>query len=79
LYESFDKNENCKINRVLDFGIQKNINLHLLHHCYATVLLEAQNNLRYIQEFLGLQSPKTTQIFTHVSSLALCIVVSAFD
>ena len=62
-----------------DAGIQKSINLHMLRHSYATHLLEGGTNLRYIQELLGHNSPKTTQIYTHVSSQALSKVVSPFD
>lgn len=64
---------------VLDSGIQKNINLHMLRHSYATHLMEAGTNLRFIQELLGHKSPKTTQIYTHVSSQALSKVVSPLD
>ena len=78
-HELFYEEEYCKIIRALDFGIQKNINLQTLRHSYATHLLEAGTNLRYIQELLGHQSPRTTQIYTHVSSLALSKVISPFD
>lgn len=60
-------------------GINKNINLHMLRHSYATHLLEAGTGLRHIQELLGHNSPKTTQIYTHVSRQELSKIVSPFD
>ncbi len=60
-------------------GIEKPVTLHSLRHSYATHLLENGINLRYIQEILGHQSPKTTQLYTHVSSENLTRVPSPLD
>jgi integrase/recombinase XerD len=64
---------------LLKAQITKPVTLHWLRHSYATHLLEAGTNLRYIQEILGHSSPKTTQIYTHVSSEGLQHIISPFD
>lgn len=60
-------------------GIKKPVSLHWLRHSYATHLLESGTDLRYIQELLGHNSSKTTEIYTHVSTKSLEQIKSPFD
>lgn len=60
-------------------GIKKKATLHTLRHSYATHLLEAGVGLRYIQDILGHNSPKTTMIYTHVSGKRLSEIRSPLE
>jgi len=48
-------------------GIEKRVYSHLMRHNSFTHLLEAGIDLSIIQKIAGHSSPKTTQIYTHIS------------
>ncbi len=60
-------------------GIIKHVTVHTLRHSFATHLMEAGINLRYIQTLLGHKSPKTTAIYTHVCKEVLSNIISPID
>ncbi len=59
--------------------ISKPVTLHWLLHSYATHLLKNGTDLRYIQELLGHNSSKTTEIYTYVSTKNIQQIKSPFD
>ena len=60
-------------------GLPKDIHSHCLRHSFATHLLEDGVDIRYIQTLLGHRSPKSTEIYLHISNKALLGVQSPFD
>lgn len=48
-------------------SVKKRAHVHTLRHSYATHLLEDGVQILLIQEYLGHSSPRTTQLYTHLT------------
>lgn len=60
-------------------GITKKGGIHTLRHSFATHLLEAGTDIRYIQQLLGHESILTTMRYTHVTADKISTIKSPLD
>jgi integrase/recombinase XerD len=60
-------------------GIQKEVSLHTLRHCFASHALEDGMNIRSLQQLLGHASLQSTMIYLHVSEVPLKGAFSPLD
>jgi len=60
-------------------GIEKRVTCHTLRHSFATHMLENGTNIRVLQELLGHQDVRTTEIYTHVMDRDISRLSSPLD
>ena len=65
--------------KLIESKLNRHYTIHSLRHSIATHMLESGISLRFIQEFLGHKSSKTTEIYTHVSNDSLRNIKNPFD
>lgn len=60
-------------------GIGKEVNMHVLRHCFATHCIEHGMNIKTLQYLMGHSSVQTTMIYLHISEVPLEHAFSPID
>lgn len=71
--------QNIFVKAKIKSGINPYATVHTLRHSFTTHLLEKGVDLRYIQDLLGHESSKTTEIYTHITNKAIGRLKSPLD
>ncbi len=62
-----------------DANLQKSVTPRMLRHSYATHQLENGISIRYVQDLLGHNSIKTTELYTCVTTVSKNNITSPLD
>lgn len=75
-----DQSVRFMINKYIkEANIKQKITPHMFRHSFATMLLEQNVDIRYIQKMLGHSSIQTTEIYTYVSMAKQAEILKKFN